>query len=70
MWNKTARMLLAAVFAAGLLVPATQASAECNRGKLRKAEINYRNAVRRHGSRSKQAEHWRAEVAEERAKCR
>ena len=41
----------------------------CER-KVRRAEVNYRDAVRRHGTRSRQAEHWRHEVQEARAKCR
>ena len=45
-------------------------AAGCNRRKLRNAEINYRTAVRKHGARSRQAEHWRAEVEQERARCR
>lgn len=71
MLNKVARLLLALSLTAGIFtVSATAAHAECSYKKIRKADINYRHAVRHHGYRSRQAEHWRGELAEERAKCR
>jgi hypothetical protein len=50
---------------------ATPAHAErrCER-EVRKAEEHYRDAVRRHGEHSKQAEHARREVENARARCR
>ena len=71
MLNKMARLLVALILGAGVFtVSAAPAHAECSLKKIRKADSNYRHAVRRHGYRSRQAEHWRGELAEERAKCR
>lgn len=71
MLNKIARLLLAVTVAAGVFtVSAAPAHAQCSYKKIRKADVNYHHAVRRHGYRSHQAEHWRGELAEERAKCR
>ena len=71
MLNRMARLLLALTLGAGVFsLSVAPAQAECSYRKIRKADLNYHNAVRRHGYRSRQAEHWRGERAEERAKCR
>lgn len=66
------RAACALLLGVGLMAAtATPAHAErrCER-EVRKAEEHYRDAVRRHGEHSKQAEHARREVENARARCR
>jgi len=60
-------LLLGAGMIAATVVPA-QAERPCEH-RVHQAEMNYRNAVRRHGERSKQAEHFRHELENARARC-
>ena len=60
-------LLLGAGMMAATVVPA-QAERPCER-RVHQAEMNYRNAVRHHGERSKQAEHFRHELENARSRC-
>jgi hypothetical protein len=71
MLKNVSRSLFVALLGAGMIaatvVPA-QAERPCER-RVRQAEMHYREAVRRHGARSRQAEHYRHELENARARC-
>jgi hypothetical protein len=71
MLKNASRFVFAVFLGAGMIaatvVPA-QAERPCER-RVRQAEMHYREAVRRHGGRSRQAEHYRHEVENARARC-
>jgi hypothetical protein len=70
--KSVSRWFFALALGAGMIattaIPA-HAERPCER-RVRKAEMNYREAVRRHGEHSRQAEQRRREVEQARARCR
>jgi len=73
-----AKALIAAIVVLGFLagsVPARAMARDHDRERrceqrIRKAEINLQNAIRKHGDRSRQAERRRHELEEARERCR
>jgi len=63
--------VLAAFFLLGSGVPAQAMDrhSKCER-RIRQAEVNLEKAIRKHGERSRQAEHRRRELYEARERCR
>jgi len=61
--------VLGAFFLIGGVVPLQARNPQCEQ-RVRKAEANLHEAIRRHGERSRQAEQRRRELEQVRANCR